>query len=482
MTKTNQNQSSPLCQNAHDDGGLGANPSPCLVMGDNIDAVTTAVVLASLNQSVSVYADTERLNFTLKQYAFEHHVQALWQLYMTQKRIAIIEPNNTAIDKLINKEGVTWQILWLFYHPIELGKEHENENSWQLSDTFLEHKRQDASAATSWLIHCIDGLNSAHNQNIPIILSGIAPLGLFAQFAESLHRAWVYYVPFVFMQDGQAFNAMLSPKLWLTGEKTPNTWHRLQALQPLIQHAKATQVADIATIEFARSSIMGMLATRVSYINEMSRLADIKGVDITLISQIMGMDERIGGSYLQAGWGFGGRTLPSELAVLTQDTDQNQIATPLLEAVQMVNDDQKELIFRKLWQYFDGVIEHRQITIWGGGYKSGSGRTLGSAIHPLLRLLWSYDITTFIYAEEATTELKQLYDTHLSNNTSSRFITSPYELLAQSQALIILTWSASSLPIIGEMNKVAIPVFDAGNILSSKQIHELNADYFGIGR
>ena len=58
MTKTNQNQSSPLCQNAHDDGGLGANPSPCLVMGDNIDAVTTAVVLASLNQSVSVYADT----------------------------------------------------------------------------------------------------------------------------------------------------------------------------------------------------------------------------------------------------------------------------------------------------------------------------------------------------------------------------------------------------------------------------------------
>ena len=167
---------------------------------------------------------------------------------------------------------------------------------------------------------------------------------------------------------------------------------------------------------------------------------------------------------------------------MQQSSQARSLDIPLLESVIHINEDQKELIFRKLWQYFDGVIEHRQITIWGGGYKSGSGRTLGSAIHPLLRLLWSYDITTFIYAEEATTELKQLYDTHLSNNTSSRFITSPYEFLAQSQALIILTWSASSLPIIGEMNKAAIPVFDAGNILSSKQIHELNADYFGIGR
>ena len=135
-------------------------------------------------------------------------------------------------------------------------------------------------------------------------MSGIEQLGDVSALAQRLQRAWVYYVPFVFLKDGDAYNSMLNPSLWLLGEKTVNSSNHLQVLKPLMQHAHATHHADISTIEFARSSIMAMLATRVSFMNEMSRLADSQQVDIKQVSHIMGLDERVGSSYLQAGWGL----------------------------------------------------------------------------------------------------------------------------------------------------------------------------------
>ncbi|MFP3353580.1 hypothetical protein R0K04_19590, partial [Pseudoalteromonas sp. SIMBA_153] len=109
-------------------------------------------------------------------------------------------------------------------------------------------------------------------------------------------------MPFVLLQDGDAYSSMLNPSLWLLGEKTASSSQHLDVLKPLVQHARATHHADIAMIEFARSSIMAMLATRVSFMNEMSRLADSQNVDISQVSRIMGLDERVGSSYLKAGW------------------------------------------------------------------------------------------------------------------------------------------------------------------------------------
>ena len=436
----------------------------CVIIGHSIEAITSAVVLASLDHQVHIYADLDLLAQQVEHYGFERHLQALWQLYGQQQQIVQCALPASA-DKLIQSyEG-------------KVGQSLDEQKATPLSVScywlFLESIKS-VWTDDNWVI----AFNHSQQQTTPIIMSGIEKLGHINKLADSLQRAWVYYVPFVFLQDGEAYSSMLKPSLWLLGEKTPESSHHLTVLQPLLQHARAYHHADIATIEFARSSIMAMLATRVSFMNELSRLADSQQVDIGQVSRIMGLDARVGSSYLQAGWGFGGHTLPTELDKLQQSSQDNSVNMPLLQSVLHINDDQKELIFRKFWQHYDGFIDNKTVMIWGGSYKSGSGRTTGSAIHPLLALLWSYNIKTLVYSDKAKSSLAKDY----GQQPLLQLLDSPYEQLAYAQAIFIISLSPQHQLDIAQLNQFAMPIFDAQNALSRPQINALVGAYAGIGR
>ncbi|WP_352336334.1 UDP-glucose/GDP-mannose dehydrogenase family protein [Psychrobacter sp. 16-MNA-CIBAN-0192] len=432
----------------------------CVIIGHGIEAITSAVVLASLGQVVHLHADQTLIKKNLQQYGFEHHLQALWQMYVQQQQIVSL-PIAPSAEALI----ATYEVA-----VAHQGAEKIEATFYWL---FLD-STQSIWSEDTWLA----AFNHSHEQKLPIVISGSQTLGQASLLAQRLQRAWVYYVPFIFLQDGDAFSSMLTPSLWLLGEKTPNSSQHLPALQTLMQHARTYHCADIATIEFARSSIMAMLATRVSLMNEMSRLADSHQVDIQQVSHIMGLDERVGRSYLQAGWGFGGNTLPAELTQLEQAGCASRVEMPILKAVRYINEDQKELIFRKFWQYFDGFIDHKTVVIWGGSYKAGSGRTAGSAIHPLLHLLWSYNITTLVYSDKAQAELTALYH----EQPLLQLIDSPYERLDSAQAIFIISWSAQEHLDTARLNQQAMPIFDAQNALTRAQVTTLIGDYIGIGR
>ena len=448
---------------------LAKDSAVCVLIGHSIEAVTSAVVLASLGQQVHLYADQEILAQQLHQYGFEHHLQALWQMYTQQQHIMSFALPNTA-DKLIQLYEVAGHSNT---KAIDEQQEVKQPKSVILYWLFLD------SVDSVWVEDdWLTAFNHSQQQTQPLMMSGIKQLGTIDALSQRLKRAWVYYLPFVFLKDGDAYSSMLNPSLWLLGEKTSNSRHHLSMLQPLMQHARATHYANIATIEFARSSIMAMLATRVSFMNEMSRLADSQQVDIQQVSHIMGLDERVGSSYLQAGWGFGGNTLPTELLQLQQSSQAQSLAIPLLQSVIHINEDQKELIFRKFWQYFDGFIDNKTVMIWGGSYKAGSGRTAESAIHPLLALLWSYNIRTLVYSDKAQTELAALY----KQQPLLELINNPYQQLSEAQAIFIISWLPENRLDIAKLNEQAMPVFDAQNALSRTQIDGLVGDYMGIGR
>ena len=436
----------------------------CVIIGHSIEAITSAVVLASLDHQVHIYADLDLLAQQVEQYGFERHLQALWQLYGQQQQIVQCALPASADELIQSYEG-------------KVGQSLDEQKATPLSVScywlFLESIKS-VWTDDNWVM----AFNHSQQQTTPIIMSGIEKLGHITKLADSLQRAWVYYVPFVFLQDGEAYSSMLKPSLWLLGEKTPESSHHLTVLQPLLQHARAYHHADIATIEFARSSIMAMLATRVSFMNELSRLADSQQVDIGQVSRIMGLDARVGSSYLQAGWGFGGHTLPTELDKLQQSSQDNSVNMPLLQSVLHINDDQKELIFRKFWQHYDGFIDNKTVMIWGGSYKSGSGRTTGSAIHPLLALLWSYNIKTLVYSDKAKSSLAKDY----GQQPLLQLLDSPYEQLAYAQAIFIISLSPQHQLDIAQLNQFAMPIFDAQNALSRPQINALVGAYTGIGR
>lgn len=401
---------------------------PCVLIGHSIDCLTTAVVLASLGKQVQIYhTDFDELTW---QYAFEHELIALYELYKSRGAISLM-PFATFTP-------TQSEVIWLFVN--------------------------DPCFDGVMLYNWIGQLNKS-NDTSPIILSGTLPLGEFDNLATKLKRALVYYLPFVFLVDGQAFSSMLNPHLLLIGQKTT---HTPAILLPLIHGAKSAQITTIATAEFARSSIMAMLATRVGLMNELSRLADHHDVDITKVSHIIGHDGRIGASYLTAGTGFGGRTLPTEIATLQSSFDKHNVQSPILSAIATLNDDQKELLFRKFWQYFDGFIDDKAVLIVGGSYKAGSGRTDNSTIHRLLPLLWSYHITTYVVGGVANDELERLYGDEPLFHTGFDTNIHAVFMLNRIDGFDISTYSH-------------LPVFDA-NVLDDAEIAQLMGGYFGIGR
>ena len=337
------------------------------------------------------------------------------------------------------------------------------------------------TAAYVWLFLDAQGvdqqLSSLLDTTAQVILSGSVTIGDVASLANEFTTDQVCYVPFVFMKDGTGFGSLSSPDMVMIGEKILGVHTTNELLLMLLSRTDKQFVGDIKTVEFARAGIMAMLATRLSFVNEMARLADASGVDITTVQAVMGLDKRIGKDYLSAGWGFGGQTLPTEVELLDQFFKRNQVQSRLLSTVSQINEDQKELIFRKFWRYFDGFIDGKSVMIWGAGYRTGTGRTTNSAIHPLLKLLWSYGIKTTIYAPNAGFELTQIY----GDEPLSGLCDDAYDLAGR-DALFILNWSEAVPPNIEQLNQFGLPIFDAKNILTNDMAQHYQGDYQGIGR
>ncbi|OPH34656.1 UDP-glucose 6-dehydrogenase [Moraxella lacunata] len=415
------------------------------IIGANHEAINAGILLASLNKKVHLLSMKNAIDETLFHYHFDRQINALWSLYVNENKI-IHHHKNSRDDTLDFIKKSQGSLIWLFVDDMS-----DDELA-------LFTKTQD----------------NPHSQ---IILSGIDNIGKMEQIANEMISKWVYYLPFIFMKDGANFSSFYQSGLVLIGEKTANSVANCEIISFIKSQAKQCQIDNIKTIEFARSAIMAMLATRLSFMNEMTRLADKENINIKHIERIMGSDSRIGSAYLGAGWGFGGKTLPNELTLLKNQFDNQNVKSEVLNAVIDVNADQKELIFRKFWRYFNGFIENKTVMIWGAGYRIGAGLSTNSAIHPLLKLLWSYDIKTVVYTNNTTIELQTMYE----NERLFSITNNPYEL-NEIDSLFIINWSGLTPPDVYELNKYNVPIFDAKNILSDDEIKLLTSDYIGIGR
>lgn len=416
------------------------------IIGANHEAINAGILLASLDKNVHFLSQKNAIDETLVHYHFDHQINALWSLYANQNKIHVCLKSNRD-DVLAFYKKSYGELVWLFVDEMTQ------------DDIELFIKTQD-------------------NPHTQIIISGMDNIGKIQDIADRLTSKWVYYLPFIFMKDGANFSSFYHSDLVLVGEKTPNSTTHCEIVLFIKSQAKKCQINTIKTIEFARASIMAMLATRVSFMNEMARLADKENVNIKDIETIMGADGRIGGAYLGAGWGFGGKTLPGELHLLKHQFDTKSVKSGVLNAVMSINEDQKELIFRKFWRYFNGFIENKTVLIWGAGYRIGAGLTMNSAIHPLLKLFWSYQIKTVIYTNNTTLELENCY----RNEPLFALTDSPYDELKNADSLFVLNWSELLSPNIHRLNEYNVPIFDAKNIFSDDDVARLTCDYMGIGR
>ena len=283
------------------------------------------------------------------------------------------------------------------------------------------------------------------------------------------------------ISEGEALHRVQKPRSMTLGSASEWATETVTALfKPFTNNLEDFFVVTPKEAEFAKLSIMGMLALRIGYINELANLAELLDVDINVIRQCMGADPRVGKHHLAPGCGFGGNSFPQiidNLAHLLVEKRESQ----LLDTVLKENEIQKEQPFRKLWRHYQCDISDLKIVIWGASYKPGSSALDSAPSLKNIEAIVSQQANVYIHDPEALENINQKF----SDNPMVKTIDDKYKALKNADALLILTewpeYRNADLNIMFQAMKNPV-IVDGRNIFDRKQLENQGFVYYCIGR
>lgn len=283
------------------------------------------------------------------------------------------------------------------------------------------------------------------------------------------------------MSEGEALERLRNPRSMILGCNNPTATLTIQSLfRPFSTRLEHFFVMSLKEAEFTKLSIIGMLALRIGYINELANLGEQVGVDIDVVRRAMGADKRIGRHHLAPGCGFGGNTFPQTINSLAQLLTEKGQST-LLHTVLKENEKQKEQPFRKLWRHFDCNLHDRKFAIWGASFKPGSASLDGAPSLRVIDAIIAQQAYLRIHDPEALENLQYIYH----DSPWVKTIPGKYDALKNVDALLILTeWAEYWSPDFELMKRqMRTPVIiDGRNIFSREQIESEGFTYYSIGR
>ena len=284
-----------------------------------------------------------------------------------------------------------------------------------------------------------------------------------------------------FLKEGSAIDDFMKPDRIIIGlddrslEKIFNEMYL-----PFNRRFNKIQYMDIKSAELTKYASNAILATKISFINEMSNIADKLGVDIENIRKGIGADKRIGTEFLYPGCGYGGSCFPKDLNALISTSKSYDYNPKLLQSVNDVNDNQKLYLYRKVSKFFNNKLKGKKIAVWGLAFKPKTDDTrFAPSISTISRLL-KKGVIIHAYDPVATLKnnFKSFKDSYLEKNSSK-------SVLTQADALIIFTewkefWSIDLNIFTSNMKKAVI--FDGRNIYSPDLMSNNDILYFAVGR
>ncbi|MCO7245201.1 nucleotide sugar dehydrogenase [Halomonas sp. Mc5H-6] len=285
------------------------------------------------------------------------------------------------------------------------------------------------------------------------------------------------------LEEGRAWESFTRPGRWLLGCDDSLAEQKLrELLRAFNRRRDAFQVMPTRAAELTKLAINGMLATRISYMNEIAGLADTLGVDVEHVRQGMGGDSRIGYEYLYPGCGFGGPSFSRDLMRLADVQVASGRQSALLEHVLDINEQKKETLFRKLWSYYSGALEGKTIAIWGAAFKPGTARIDHAPVLTLLDALWAQGVHVQLHDPAATPALKAAVG---PRNDLVTFVDNPYDACEGANALMLVTewktyWNPDWQRLASQLGDKLI--LDGRNIYDPEFVASCGLKYRGIGR
>jgi UDPglucose 6-dehydrogenase len=295
-----------------------------------------------------------------------------------------------------------------------------------------------------------------------------------------------------FLKEGAAVEDFMRPDRIVLGHDGDALGLRARDLMkklyaPFNRNHERTFWMDVRSAEFTKYAANAMLATRISFMNELANLADKVGVDIEAVRHGIGSDPRIGHSFLYAGAGYGGSCFPKDVQALERTARQYDQDLLILRAVEAVNDNQKLVLGRKVVASFGQDLSGRHFAVWGLAFKPNTDDMREAPARVLLRELIDRGATVAVYDPVAMPEAKRVLALDFSGAELARvrFAASPMDALEQADALVIVTeWKAFRSPDFEQIKaRLKNPiVFDGRNLFEPEQMADNGIEYHGIGR
>lgn len=285
-----------------------------------------------------------------------------------------------------------------------------------------------------------------------------------------------------FLKEGNAITDCFKPDRIIIGVASATAETLLRRLYaPFNRNHDKLIVMDVRSAELTKYAANAMLATKISFMNQMSQIAERVGADIEQVRLGIGSDQRIGYNFLYPGCGYGGSCFPKDILALQNTARQENYEPTLLNAVHNINEKQKHVLLNKIRNRFGTQLKKRQFALWGLAFKPNTDDVREAPSRIILEGLWEAGATVAAYDPEAQSSIKAIY----GPRDDLILTDSPEATLVDADALIIVTeWMAFRSPDFNHI-KAALKqpvIFDGRNLYDPETLSTLGFEYYAIGR
>jgi UDPglucose 6-dehydrogenase len=343
---------------------------------------------------------------------------------------------------------------------------------------------EDGSADLQYVLQVAELIGRHMTRSVVVVTKSTVPVGSAAKVGKAIAKEAKFPYHLCsnpeFLKEGAAVEDFMRPDRVVLGVESGHARNVMTELYaPFVRTGKPILVMDIPSAEMTKYASNGMLATRISFMNEIANLCDKLGANVDSVRKGIGSDSRIGSSFLFPGPGYGGSCFPKDVKALVKTGEECGIALDVLTAVESANERQKRILLAKVRQAMSGGLKGRRVAVWGLAFKAGTDDMREAPALTLIEGLLREGVTVCAHDPAALEHARSLFGNRID------YAETNYEALTDADALVVVTdWNEYRHPDFERVKRtLRQPVIvDGRNLYDVDKMRELGVRYHSIGR
>ena len=348
---------------------------------------------------------------------------------------------------------------------------------------------EDGSADLKYVLEVARTVGRNMNKYLVLVTKSTVPVGTAKKIKQAiqdeLDKRGVS-IPFdvasnpEFLKEGAAIKDFMSPDRVVIGVESEKAKEMMTRLyRPMMLNNFRVIFTDIPSAEMIKYAANSMLATRISFMNDIANLCELVGADVNMVRKGIGADTRIGNKFLYPGCGYGGSCFPKDVKALIKTAEKNGYDMRVIKAVEEVNETQKSILYKKLLEYYQNDLKGKKVAIWGLAFKPETDDMREATALVMIQKLIEAGCKVKVYDPIAINECKR----RIGNTVE--YATDMYDAVLNADALLLLTeWKQFRMPSWGVVKKTMnqAVLIDGRNIYDEQDMKEIGFDYMCIGK